>query len=163
MLERFRASQYRYSRLSPAGDKGDETLSSHDSTDELTHNPAPARTSRTALYATIVCVLCTLANLSILVYDRLHPSTVNLSLYELQSPMRTDLINLRRPSQFLGLDKVKRPSPPVHKETINFPFIVGRVDGANPRRVITGGSESRIISTSGIEARKVEAKGTVSR
>lgn len=162
MFGRIRLSQYPYTRLSSAGDKDDETVS-HGSTEELTHVPALSQQPRISLYATVVCVLCAIANILLLVYSRSHLSTVNLNIYELQSPMRTDLINLRRPSQYLGLDRVERPSPPVHKEIINFPFIVGRVDKADPQGVITGARESRRISPSGIEARKVEAKQSVSR
>ena len=162
MLGRFRTSQYRYSRLSAAGEKGDEALSSQqESTEELIHPPRTKQPS-IAPYSAIICVLCTIANVSTLLYSQSRPSTFNLSLYELQLPSRTDLKNLRRPSQFVGLNKIERPFPPVHTEIINFPLLVGRVDEANPWSAIPEGPDTRRIFNSGIEARKVEVRGSVS-
>lgn len=164
MLRLFRMSQYRYSRLSSTSDNGDETLYSNTSEEalqtQLVLEPPVSNKRRSwiALSPVLLCILCTIANVLVLFYHRSHPSTFNLSLYELQS--RTDLTNLRRPNQFKGLNKIERPSPPVHREIINFPFIVGRVDAANPNTVVTGGRGSHRV-LHGVDGKKIEARGSV--
>jgi len=69
---------------------------------------------------------------------------------------------LERPSQFIGLDKLERPTPPIHKESVNFPNVLGRVDSSDPSKVITYGPLSRRFGLDGFEARRAEISKTVS-
>ncbi|KAJ7591579.1 hypothetical protein C8J56DRAFT_781593 [Mycena floridula] len=42
------------------------------------------------------------------------------------------MATLQRPSQFIGFDKISRPSPPVPRQFENFPLLLTQVDSANP-------------------------------
>lgn len=46
-----------------------------------------------------------------------------------------DIQALRRPSQFIRFDEIKRPSPPGHKEFNNYPILVTQVDSARKDKV----------------------------
>jgi len=149
MFSLLRRAQYDYIPLSSTNsdDKDGENFGLDDGETKLLFN--------NVFYPAFICMLTALLSIFVLSLKSLHPSTVNLSIYELQSPRRTDLVNLRRPSQFVGLEKINRSSVEHELSVINFPFLVGRVDSEHPKSVVTDGPASRAIF-SGVESRKVE-------
>jgi hypothetical protein len=159
MLFRFSRTNYRLISSSPID---------HDGTSvEETVMPEPtgSHSIMTSVFSPILypSIFCGISGiLSILLYVHLGiPSTSNLSLYELQA--RKDLVNLRRPSQFMGLDKVNRTSesslnPGI--SIINFPFMVARVDEKNVHDVITDGPDSHFMAN-GLEVRKIQISSRV--
>ncbi|TCD64207.1 hypothetical protein EIP91_004441 [Steccherinum ochraceum] len=126
LVSLFRRSQQHYDRL--ASDSSEESTSSKTSSSEdLLEKDGGKKheaSSNTIFYLTLVCVVCTLINLLVL----------RVAEYKEANP--PPLKNLRRPSQFPGLDKIERPVPPIERSIINFPFVVGRVDKQNPRKVV---------------------------
>ncbi|CAL1697622.1 unnamed protein product [Somion occarium] len=122
-LSVFRRPKYIYDRLSNGSDDSqDSPTDDKAQNDKLSREKSPE--SSMVFYLTLFCVLCTLANLIILrveEYRTLHPA---------------DLSNLRRPTQFVGLDRVKRPFPPEDRSIVNFPFIVGLVDQSRPHSIV---------------------------
>lgn len=106
-------------------------------------------------------MLCAAASIFLYNSPQYHARATSPSLYDLQHPSSGILGTLRRPSQFPGLENIERPHIATGREIINFPIVVGRVDEANSRTVITGGPDSH-VQRQGLEARKVEVWGSVS-
>ncbi|KAE9388829.1 hypothetical protein BT96DRAFT_1025284 [Gymnopus androsaceus JB14] len=129
------------------------------------NNTMSSQASRLTIYLALLCmftaVLSTIIALTAAAQHR--SSVVNLSLYDLQSPLRTDLRGLRRPSQFMGLEKINRTGlqPPHELSIFNFPFVVARVDELDPKSIITMGPNSHIV-VKGIDIRKVEVTDCIS-
>lgn len=90
----------------------------------------PARSSSLHLSA-FVCLLCTLANVLVGISVTTHftPSTTRKEM------THADMRNLRRPSQFIGFDRISRPSPPMPRTFDTFPILLAQVDQDNPARV----------------------------
>lgn len=92
--------------------------------------------------ATAICVLCTLINLACLGYYYLggrtlpytFPSSTTFPISKGLS--RGQLDNLRRPSQFIGLEKVysNHTSTDV-KSFVNFPTVMAQIDISHPYKV----------------------------
>ncbi|KAI0078432.1 hypothetical protein K474DRAFT_923383 [Panus rudis PR-1116 ss-1] len=72
----------------------------------------------------IACLLCILIHLAIL-------------RVEYRSAVQPVLANLRRPTQFVGLDRVNRTFPPPDDVIVNFPFVVGLVDEMRPSEIVS--------------------------
>lgn len=73
------------------------------------------------------------------------------------------MAKLRRPNQFIGLDKIKRPFPPEPKTTTNYPIVLAIVDSENPAGVFSD-DPKRHMTWKGMispEERKVEVSKTV--
>lgn len=118
ILSLFRQRKYTYNRLSTGNDDGQES--------PAVEKPLPPKKdeSSTVFYLTLFCVICTLLNLII------------IRVEEYRAIQEAHPTNLRRPSQFIGLDRVKRPSTPDDRSIVNFPFIVGLVDESRPHSVV---------------------------
>ena len=115
ILSLFRQRKHTYNRLSAGSDDSQEA----------SHIDKPQKDeSSTVFYLTLFCVLCTLLNLAIIRFE------------EYRSIQEASPTNLRRPSQFIGLDRVKRPSTPDDRSIVNFPFIVGLLDENRPYSVV---------------------------
>ncbi|KAJ6612723.1 hypothetical protein B0H10DRAFT_286904 [Mycena sp. CBHHK59/15] len=122
------------------------------------HLSSPPTFTSLLFYPVLFCGVSAIISIFLLHISPSHSSTSNLSLYELQSG-RKDLTNLRRPSQFMGLDKINQTSHDI--SVINFPFIVGKIDEQNPYVVITHGPESHFVAN-GLEARRVQITERIS-
>lgn len=120
LLSVLRRPKQHYNPLSSESDEGDSKTSSNDDLPEKKQEAS----SNAVFYLTLVCVLCTLMNLLV------------LRITEFKEANPPQLKNLRRPSQFPGLDRIERPFPPIERSITNFPFVVARVDQRNPRKVV---------------------------
>ncbi|THH23228.1 hypothetical protein EUX98_g7954 [Antrodiella citrinella] len=115
-----------YDRLSSDSNGDSDLKSSSDDDLHEKHVPTGAKEtpSNMVFYLTLVCVVCTLANLLV------------LRITEFKEANPPSLKHLRRPSQFPGLDKIERPVPPIERSIVNFPFVVARIDKQNPKTVV---------------------------
>lgn len=75
-----------------------------------------------------LCMLCTAANISLLLQFPYKPS-IGAEL------PKTDLQNLHHPSQYIHLDSIQYPSPPIHREFVNHPTFVSIVDREYPHKL----------------------------
>lgn len=82
----------------------------------------------------------------------------------ISSLTRQDLFKLRRPSQYIRLDEIPRPSPPVERQFNNYPIAVGQVDSALPNRVIDNAVNIHMVHSGTIipEDIRVHVSPTVS-
>ncbi|KAK0194295.1 hypothetical protein F5146DRAFT_428610 [Armillaria mellea] len=91
----------------------------------------------------IIAVLCTIVNIVL---------TTSLPVINLQHPPRAlsrqDISLLRRPSQFIGFDKIERPSPPKPRRFYNYPILVATVDSAAADKAF-GHDLKRVMSPAG--------------
>lgn len=98
-------------------------------------------TLQLSLWPLIVCLLCTL---------------LNIVLYHLPVPITPasitgqDIWRLRRPSQYIRLDEIARPSPPVSRRFDNYPIVVVQVDSAHQDRVIDGHAHRHMVNSGNI-------------
>ena len=98
--------------------------------------PQVSKEKRSALgpWTVGICILCTLINLGTTIWSppklSASPSTPPLA-----SITPNDVRLLRRPNQYIGLEKVTRPSPPEPKSFTNYPIVILPIDSANPRKV----------------------------
>lgn len=127
----FRRPQQHYDRLSLDSEDSDSTkISSVDDLQEKDAEEKQESSSNVIFYLTLVCVVCTLANLLVL----------RITEFKEANPPQPK--NLRRPSQFPGLDRIERPVPPIERSIVNFPFVVARIDQQNPRKVVSNDAPS---------------------
>ncbi|TFY68651.1 hypothetical protein EVJ58_g886 [Rhodofomes roseus] len=118
---------------------------------------APCRTS---LWPLFICLLCTVVNLGLF-----HASLT-------QSPppapttalTRQDIFKLRRPSQYIRLHEIPRPSPPVDRQFNNYPIVVAQIDSASPNKVIDDAANRHMVHSGTIvpEDVRVHVSQTVS-
>ncbi|KAH9834556.1 uncharacterized protein C8Q71DRAFT_711052 [Rhodofomes roseus] len=102
---------------------------------------AVAAPCRTSLWPLFICLLCTVVNLGLF-----HASLT-------QSPppapttalTRQDIFKLRRPSQYIRLHEIPRPSPPVDRQFNNYPIVVAQIDSASPNKVIDDAANRHMV------------------
>ncbi|KAK0192791.1 hypothetical protein F5146DRAFT_1136608 [Armillaria mellea] len=75
------------------------------------------------------CIACTILNI-FLQFGSFNTSS-HLSLGSPPNSKR-DLGPLRRPSHFIGFETIVHPSPPVHKQSFNYPRVIVQIDSKNP-------------------------------
>ncbi|KAF8155878.1 hypothetical protein B0H34DRAFT_675988 [Crassisporium funariophilum] len=110
-------------------------------------------------WAVIICLVCTIVN-CILTFSDDFPAIIN----PIFSVDRNQYNNLRRPSPFIGLEKIKRPAHPTPRTLINYPQIIAQVDSANKHKVFDD-DPKRFMSHTGFvspEDRRVKITKTVS-
>ncbi|KAF7799948.1 hypothetical protein EIP86_011191 [Pleurotus ostreatoroseus] len=78
------------------------------------------------------CILCTIVNVFTMIWS---PPSFTLPPRPLTSLTPNEGRLLRRPSQFMGLDKVSRPSPPQPTSLLNYPIVILPVDSEHSRKV----------------------------
>ncbi|RDB30233.1 hypothetical protein Hypma_007152 [Hypsizygus marmoreus] len=78
-----------------------------------------------------LCLACTAVNVLTLLINFRRPFAFE------NSPIldRQDIHRLRRPSQYIGFDDIRRPSPPIARNFTTFPFTVAQIDAAEPQKV----------------------------
>jgi len=106
-----------------------------------------------------ICVVCTITNITIFFLSRTGPRIPDDLVVS-----RDALRRLRRPSQYIGLDEVIRPSPPIPVQFNNYPIVVASVDN-HKQDVLFEVDARRFMSPSGMissEARRVLVTDTVS-
>lgn len=111
-----------------ASDDGDVLQGKNDSTSRISHYFSTG--------VLVFCLICTVANIALL---RLEPppkysfpsSTTFLTS---RGVSRKDLDNLRRPSQFVGFEKLQRVGTPATKSFVNFPLVLAQIDSSDPTR-----------------------------
>ncbi|KAJ7817845.1 hypothetical protein B0H14DRAFT_2840964 [Mycena olivaceomarginata] len=111
-----------------ASDDGDVLQGKNDSTSRISHYFSTG--------VLVFCLICTVANIVLL---RLEPppkysfpsSTTFLTS---RGVSRKDLDNLRRPSQFVGFEKLQRVGTPATKSFVNFPLVLAQIDSSDPTR-----------------------------
>ncbi|KZT01740.1 uncharacterized protein LAESUDRAFT_663344 [Laetiporus sulphureus 93-53] len=62
------------------------------------------------------------------------------------------MLHLRRPSQFIGLDRIASPSPPTPFHFNNFPIIITSIDDAHGNRVFDNDSGRYLGHSGGISS-----------
>jgi len=82
-------------------------------------------------WATILCFICTVLNLSLF----LLPERLTLCHDPLADISKEQLLTLRRPSPYIGLNEIKRVQPPVPASIVNYPQVVAQVDAVQRSRV----------------------------
>ena len=110
-------------------------------------------------WSIMICLACTITNAVLLRFDQ--PVVSYSSTFA--SVTRADMAKLRRPNQFIGLDRIKRPSPPEPKTTTNYPIVLAVVDSEKPSGVFSD-DPKRHMTWKGMispEERKVEVSKTV--
>ncbi|KAJ7622538.1 hypothetical protein FB45DRAFT_753490 [Roridomyces roridus] len=80
--------------------------------------------------ALVVCLLCTGVNIVLSTQHLITPPRITPF-----SLTRADIPRLRRPSQFIRFDEIKRPLPVQPKQLTNYPIVVAQIDEANKGRV----------------------------
>lgn len=70
-----------------------------------------------------IAVLCTIVNVVLTA-----SSPMVASQHSPRAFSRKDIALLRRPSQFIGFDKIERPSPPKPRQFHNYPILVATID-----------------------------------
>ncbi|THH21391.1 hypothetical protein EW146_g149 [Bondarzewia mesenterica] len=128
-------------RLLPSSSDGvDEHI--FDSDDK--HPPLATARPVYLRFCVLICFLCTLVNIALTFKSNTTPSPSLLS----SSLTREDIQHLRRPSQFIGLENVRRPSPPVAKQFDNYPILLSQVDQAEESKVFDN-EQRRYMSHAG--------------
>lgn len=117
----------------------------HGEDSEKAHASQHPATVQLSLWPLIVCLLCTL---------------FNVALYHLPIPMAAattptsitgqDMWRLRRPSQYIRLEEIARPSPPVPRHFDNYPIVVVQVDSAHQDRAIDGHARRYMVNSGNI-------------
>ncbi|KAJ7670411.1 hypothetical protein B0H14DRAFT_3909505 [Mycena olivaceomarginata] len=98
---------------------------------EATDGPGPSTWDSSIVLALIACLLCTGINVGLAVSSNVFkPAAPSLS-----SITRKDVGSLRRPSQFIRFDEIKRPFPPEPKQLLNYPLLVSQIDESEKGRV----------------------------
>ncbi|PPQ64164.1 hypothetical protein CVT24_008799 [Panaeolus cyanescens] len=82
-------------------------------------------------WALVICLLCTIAN-SLLFLDPTGGCGPKTSMDCLLTFNRKDYSSLKRPSPFIGLDKIARPEVPTPRTLINYPQQIMQIDAAQP-------------------------------
>ncbi|KAK0205265.1 hypothetical protein DFS33DRAFT_1274197 [Desarmillaria ectypa] len=77
-----------------------------------------------------IAVLCTIVNIILTA-----SSPMITSQHSVRTLSRQDVSLLRRPSQFIGFDKIERPSPPKPRQFHNYPILVATIDSAAADKV----------------------------
>ena len=100
---------------------------------QASHEPSSCR-NRFSSWAAIACIVCTIANLaSVYIFppSRTVPQSV---AFLLESPRltRQEISRLRRPSQFVGLNRIHRHLSSDVKPFINKPILSARIDASSP-------------------------------
>lgn len=96
------------------------------------HSPCSCTKSSSLLqWATILCFICTALNLLLF----LLPERPSLCHDPLADISKEQLLTLRRPSPYIGLNEIKRVQPPVPASIVNYPQVVAQVDAIQRSRV----------------------------
>ncbi|KAK7001630.1 hypothetical protein R3P38DRAFT_2730461 [Favolaschia claudopus] len=88
--------------------------------------------------ALLLCLLCTVVN--VVLFQLAPPATGRYSFpssttfLTSRGVSRKDLDNLRRPSQFVGFENLRRVGPPAAKSFVNFPLLLAQVDSSMPKQ-----------------------------
>jgi len=109
------------------GKDGGSTIKPRNGNDKL---------SWAAIFVSIICLVVNLLNSRswrpyTFPSPTSFPSTHGLT--------RKDIDKLRRPSQFIGLDKIHRNATPAAevKSFVNFPMVMAHIDASRPRQIVT--------------------------
>ena len=134
-------------QLLRSGSSGDTTptegfpgLSGEDS-----EKDAQQASTRLSLWPLILCLLCTLLNIA------LYRLPISPTEPVKPAPVTgQDIWRLRRPSQYIRLDEITRPSPPVPRQFDNYPIVVAQVDSAHQDSVIDGHALRHMVNSGNI-------------
>jgi len=123
--------------------------------------PGATTTSPSAsLWPLFICLLCAVVNLGLfhLSLSQDPPVVPTTAL------TKQDIFKLRRPSQYIRLHEISRPSPPVARQFDNYPIVVGQIDSAAPNKVIDGAAHRHMVHSGTItpEDSRVHVSQTVS-
>ncbi|KAJ6455297.1 hypothetical protein C8R47DRAFT_996858 [Mycena vitilis] len=121
-------SQYEPLRQSPEATPKECDDNQHKETHRLNRLPCLSHISL------ILCIVLTLANILITVASQRRFPNPNSPT---SIPVTSKNIHLlRRPSQYIRFDEIRRPSPPVPKQFRNYPITLTQIDAAEPDRVL---------------------------
>lgn len=139
---------------------GDDSSSDADS---LEGAVPVVRQKRSSLgsWAMAVCVLCTVINLGTTFWS--PPAYPAAAQKPLSAYTPNDVRLLRRPNQYVGLEKVQRPTPPEPRNFTNYPLVILPIDSANPKKVFDHDPKrhSSQVGTITPEERRVVVTDTV--
>ncbi|OBZ67428.1 hypothetical protein A0H81_12746 [Grifola frondosa] len=111
-------------------------------------------------WTVIICLACTFANIFVTVFYPLDRADLPTASRMTQK----DIHHLRRPSQYIGLDEIARPSPPIPRQFDNYPILITQVDSAHREKVFDDDARAYMsrIGTITPEDRRVHVSNTVS-
>lgn len=135
----------------------DSGFDKHCATCHCSHRATHIVLRRSVVYWAIgLCVLCTLVNFAAMLSLSLEFSTPHTIHPD-------DYHTLRRPSPFIGLDKIDRSSfnvPPRH--IINYPQLIAQVDAQNPSMVFDSDPLRHMTHTGNVSPEEKRIKVTES-
>lgn len=118
--------------------------------------------------AVVICVLCTMANAVVSLYAQ-FPSSNGLESFDFlrRTPRlaRQDISKLRRPSQFIGFDRINRSLAPEAKQLTNYPFLMSQIDSSSEYTVTNSAESTRDMTEIGMivhERSRMTVTNTVS-
>lgn len=143
--------------VSPSSDSSIPLFDSDDEQLESNQRAEHGQSSGALISSAVLCLLTACVSILVMLVAQ-RPSINNLSLFDLQSKsLQDNLQGVRRPSQFMGLEKINHTSTQ-ELSIINFPFLVARIDESRPSSVLTSGQ----IVIDGLETSLVEITRSVS-
>lgn len=108
----------------------------------------------------LICALCALITASIAAWPSLS-LRVSSNSKDVLHITNENIHLLRRPSQYIRLDEIKRPAPPTPRSFSNFPILVQHIDGSQVNEVILPETHARLTHSGTIVP--LERKVAVSR
>lgn len=128
--------------------------------DEGSDNAVPAHrpSNRLGIFAIVLCTCLTIVNIVVASRSRTH-----VAPHLIRSYRDVDIQSLRRPSQFIGLDTVARPSPPIPRNITIYPTVLAQIDEQNPDMVFDDDPKhyTRRVGTISLEDRRVQITDSV--
>ncbi|KAF8433676.1 hypothetical protein L210DRAFT_3649499 [Boletus edulis BED1] len=148
----------------------DDSQLAHDNRESSSSDLGPStpyfdekkRKSQPIPWTFIVVILCTLLNVALSVFPAMFSQTKVSQTDTLVT--RQNIHLLRRPNQYIGFDKIPRPSPPVGRQLSTYPTLLSLVDSASPDTVFEDDFVAQMVHSGTItpDDRKVRITPTMS-
>ena len=119
--------------------------------------------TRTIPWTLVVVIACTLINVALSVFPALFTQRKEVSQAD-RVITRQNLHLLPRPNQYIGLDEIQRPVPPVSRQLNTYPILLSLVDAASPDTVFDDDFAAQMVHSGFItpDDRRVRVTSTVS-
>lgn len=93
----------------------------------------------------LFCFACVAINWSISIAQTSSPA--NLSGVDVRSISRNQYHTLRRPSPFIGFDRISRASPPIPRSLLNYPVAIALVNSSHPDQIFSDDPMQHMTAT----------------
>lgn len=128
------SEESRVALLSPGAESQEMASQKHvcvcDSCGEAIQRTKPERNGISPQWAVIICLLCTIVNCLVTIDGSHVTSPRSIPIIQ-----KGQYDNLKRPSPFIGLEKLRRPTPPESRTLLNYPQIIAQIDAQYPNKV----------------------------